>query len=135
MKNSLKGAITVSVVILTALVFIGGNGVYAGVQEEDKKPDLTPQRFFENFKNKKFMGEPLDFELKEVEVKKTIEFISRISGLTFTIEPGVEGTVTFKEKSVPWDRAFYHFLEQNELELVLEEDTLVVRKKEKPEEE
>lgn len=134
MKNSLKGVITVSVMILTALVFVGRSFVYAGVQEE-KKPDLSPHQFFENFKNKKFMGEPMDFELKEVEVKKTIQFISRISGLTFTIKPGVEGSVTFKEKQVPWDRAFYNFLEQNKLELVMEEDTLVIQKREKPKEE
>jgi len=134
MKNSLKGVITVTLMILTAFVFVGGSFVYAGVQE-DEKPDLSPRQFFENFKNKKYMGIPLDFELKDVEIKQAILFISRISGLTFTIEPGVEGTVTFKEKQVPWDRAFYHFLEQNELELVLEEDTLVIRKREKPKEE
>jgi len=134
MKNSRKRAIAVALMMLTASLFSVGSFIYAGVQE-DEKPVLTPRQFFENFKNKKYMGLPIDFELKDVEIKQAILFISRISGLTFTIEPGVEGTVTFKEKQVPWDRAFYHFLEQNELELVLEGDTLVIRKREKPKEE
>lgn len=116
-----------------ALVFVSGSFVYAGVQEE-KKPGLSSQQFFENFKNKKFMGLPLDFDLKNADLENVINFISRISSLTFKFKDVVKGTVTLKEKQIPWDKAFYLMLEQNELELVLEAETLVIQKKAEPEE-
>lgn len=125
MRNRLKGVLIVMIVL----------SVCVSGLEEEKKTTLTPQQFLENFKQKKFMGEELDFDLKNADIKKVIDFISRVSGFTFEVEPEVEGAVTLKEYMVPWDKAFYLFLEQNSLEIILEEEKFIVRKKELEEKE
>ncbi len=64
-----------------------------------------------------------------------IIYFSKVTGLNFVFKPGVEGSVTYTAKQIPWDKALYIFLEQNGLELVLEENTLTIQKKEKTEKE
>lgn len=130
MRNRLKGVLLIGVVLTLC---ISGWVSFAGMQEKEEAA-LTPRQFLENFNAKKYTGEALDFDLKDADLKKVFNFVSRVSGFTFEIEEGIEGVVSLKEYMIPWDKALSIFLEQNSLGITLEgeegSEKFIVRKKE-----
>lgn len=53
----------------------------------------------------KFYGKPISIETKDVDVREVIGFIAEESGVNLVIGDDVEGKVSLKLRSIPWDQA------------------------------
>jgi type IV pilus assembly protein PilQ len=64
---------------------------------------------------KKFTGDPISVNLKDVDLKDFFRLIHEISGLNVVLDPSVRGTVTLVLDQVPWDQALDIVLRNNSL--------------------
>jgi type IV pilus assembly protein PilQ len=64
---------------------------------------------------KKYTGEPISVNLKDVDLKDFFRLIHEISGLNIVVDPAVQGTVTLVLDEVPWDQALDIVLQNNDL--------------------
>jgi type IV pilus assembly protein PilQ len=64
---------------------------------------------------KKYTGEPISVNLKDVDLKDFFRLIHEISGLNIVVDPAVHGTVTLVLDQVPWDQALDIVLQNNDL--------------------
>ncbi|HET6144880.1 MAG TPA: type IV pilus secretin PilQ [Candidatus Acidoferrales bacterium] len=64
---------------------------------------------------KKFTGDPISVNLKDVDLKDFFRLIHEISGLNIVLDPSVHGTVTLVLDQVPWDQALEIVLRNNGL--------------------
>ncbi len=73
---------------------------------------------------RKYSGEPISVNLKDVDLKDFFRLIHEISGLNIVLDPGVKGTVTLVLDDVPWDQALEVVLQNNGLGRQLEGNVL-----------
>ena len=66
---------------------------------EASSQDTTPAP------EKKYTGDPISVNLKDVDLKDFFRLIHEISGLNVVLDPSVRGTVTLVLDEVPWDQA------------------------------
>ncbi|MCX6578781.1 MAG: type IV pilus secretin PilQ [Candidatus Aminicenantes bacterium] len=78
--------------------------------------------------DKKYLGDPMDFDFKNADLENVILFFSKLSGLSIVIDPGVTGTITARMYQVPWDQALQYFLKVNGLDMVREGNLLRIGK-------
>ena len=64
---------------------------------------------------KKFTGDPISVNLKDVDLKDFFRLIHEISGLNVVLDPAVRGSVTLVLDEVPWDQALDIVLRNNGL--------------------
>ena len=64
---------------------------------------------------KRYSGEPISVNLKDVDLKDFFRLIHEISGLNVVLDPSVHGTVTLVLDEVPWDQALDIVLKNNGL--------------------
>lgn len=69
---------------------------------------------------RRFVGEPITFSLRDADLVETLRAFAVISGLNMVVQPGVSGTVTVQLEDVPWDQAFEQILKINNLGYELE---------------
>lgn len=109
-------------------------------EKKPKKPDLdvikenngkkfTKSQLIQNLKNKTYTGELMNFNFKDAELANIIIFFSKITGLQMDLDKSIKGTVSCKFEQIPWDKALATFLADNHLELILEQEKLIIRKK------
>ena len=65
--------------------------------------------------DKKYTGDPISVNLKDVDLKDFFRLIHEISGLNVVLDPSVRGTVTLVLDEVPWDQALDIVLRNNGL--------------------
>jgi type IV pilus assembly protein PilQ len=65
--------------------------------------------------NKKYTGDPISVNLKDVDLKDFFRLIHEISGLNVVLDPAVRGTVTLVLDEVPWDQGLDIVLRNNGL--------------------
>ena len=70
--------------------------------------------------SRRYSGEPVSVNLKDVDLKDFFRLIHEISGLNIVLDPNVKGTVTLVLDEVPWDQALNIVLKNNGLECELE---------------
>ena len=75
---------------------------------------------------KKYTGEPISVNLKDVDLKDFFRLIHEISGLNVVLDPNVHGTLTIVLDDVPWDQALDIVLKNNDLARELEGNVLRV---------
>ncbi len=73
---------------------------------------------------RKYSGEPISVNLKDVDLKDFFRLIHEISGLNIIVDPNVNGTVTMVLIDVPWDQALDIVLKNNGLGSSLEGNVL-----------
>ena len=73
---------------------------------------------------KKYTGEPISVNLKDVDLKDFFRLIHEISGLNIVLDPSVRGTLTLVLDDVPWDQALDVVLHNNGLGRELEGNIL-----------
>jgi type IV pilus assembly protein PilQ len=73
---------------------------------------------------KKYTGEPISVNLKDVDLKDFFRLIHEISGLNVVLDPSVKGSVTLVLDNVPWDQALDIVLENNGLAKELDGNVL-----------
>jgi len=64
---------------------------------------------------KKYTGDPISVNLKDVDLKDFFRLIHEISGLNVVLDPSVRGTVTLVLDEVPWDQGLDIVLRNNGL--------------------
>ena len=64
---------------------------------------------------KRYTGDPISVNLKDVDLKDFFRLIHEISGLNVVLDPAVRGTVTLVLDEVPWDQALDIVLRNNGL--------------------
>jgi type IV pilus assembly protein PilQ len=64
---------------------------------------------------KKYTGDPISVNLKDVDLKDFFRLIHEISGLNIVLDPAVKGTVTLVLDEVPWDQGLDIVLRNNGL--------------------
>jgi type IV pilus assembly protein PilQ len=64
---------------------------------------------------KKYVGEPINFSLRDADIKEVLRTFAKISGLNMVIQPGVTGAVTVELDQGPWDQALEIILKTNNL--------------------
>lgn len=74
--------------------------------------------------SRKYTGEPISVNLKDVDLKDFFRLIHEISGLNIIVDPNVSGTVTMVLIDVPWDQALDIVLKNNGLGSTLEGNVL-----------
>lgn len=74
--------------------------------------------------NRKYTGEPISVNLKDVDLKDFFRLIHEISGLNIVLDPNVHGTLTLVLDDVPWDQALDIVLKNNGLERELDGNVL-----------
>lgn len=70
--------------------------------------------------NREYVGERLDFSLRDADLVETLRSFAVMSGLNIVIQPGVGGTVTVELQDVPWDQAFEQILKLHNLSYEVE---------------
>lgn len=70
--------------------------------------------------DKQFTGEPITLNLKDADIKDTLQRFSELTGLNIVLDPDVRGTVTVSLTDIPWDQALELILKINTLGYVLE---------------
>jgi type IV pilus assembly protein PilQ len=65
--------------------------------------------------DKKYTGDPISVNLKDVDLKDFFRLIHEISGLNVVLDPAVHGTVTLVLDEVPWDQGLDIVLRNNAL--------------------
>src|SRR5712692_2250720 len=76
--------------------------------------------------SKKYSGEPISVNLKDVDLKDFFRLIHEISGLNVVLDPAVKGTVTLVLDEVPWDQALDIVMRNNGLDKQLDGNVLRV---------
>ena len=76
-------------------------------------PQAAPQ--LASYDGKKYTGDPISVNLKDVDLKDFFRLIHEISGLNVVLDPAVHGTVTLVLDQVPWDQALDIVLRNNGL--------------------
>jgi type IV pilus assembly protein PilQ len=64
---------------------------------------------------KKYTGDPISVNLKDVDLKDFFRLIHEISGLNIVLDPAVKGSVTLVLDEVPWDQGLDIVLRNNGL--------------------
>ncbi len=64
---------------------------------------------------KVYVGEPINFSLRDADIKEVLRTFAKIAGLNMVIQPGVQGPVTVELDQVPWDQALEIILKTNDL--------------------
>jgi len=64
---------------------------------------------------KKYTGDPISVNLRDVDLKDFFRLIHEISGLNIVLDPAVKGTVTLVLDEVPWDQGLDIVLRNNGL--------------------
>jgi len=73
---------------------------------------------------KKYTGDPISVNLKDVDLKDFFRLIHEISGLNVVLDPSVHGTVTLVLDEVPWDQGLDIVLRNNGLTKEIEGNVL-----------
>ncbi len=77
-----------------------------------------------------YMGEPIDFKVRDMDLVDFFRVMSEISGLNISIDPDVSGKVTMSLMAVPWDQIFDLGLSTHKLVRKIEGNVVRVSKKE-----
>ena len=93
-----------------------------------KKATMTAKQLMENMKSHKYNGDPIKLHLKDADLANVLAMFTKVSGLKFTVETGVEGAITINQDKVPWDKLLHHLLEEHKLTLAEKDNGLVVGK-------
>ena len=79
---------------------------------------------------KKYTGEPISVNLKDVDLKDFFRLIHEISGLNVVLDPAVRGNLTLVLDDVPWDQALDIVLQNNGLDKQLQGNVLRIATRE-----
>ncbi|MCP5104279.1 MAG: TonB family protein, partial [bacterium] len=77
---------------------------------------------------KKFTGEPMDFEFKNARLSNIIQLLAKVSGTRINLQSGIDGQISCLMKKVPWDEALDLMLKVNDLYMTRDKDHIEIRK-------
>ncbi len=80
---------------------------------------------------KQYTGEPITLNLKDADIKDTLQRFSELTQLNIVLDPDVRGTVTVSLQEIPWDQALELILKINQLGYVLEGNVMRIASSQK----
>jgi type IV pilus assembly protein PilQ len=87
----------------------------AAIPEPQNPPASSQQPVAASSTDRKYTGDPISVNLKDVDLKDFFRLIHEISGLNVVLDPSVHGTVTLVLDEVPWDQGLDIVLRNNGL--------------------
>lgn len=75
---------------------------------------------------KKYVGEAIGMNFKDVDIRDVILIIGNITGKNFIVDQKVKGKVTINFTSVPWDQALDIILSMNNLGMTEENNVIMI---------
>ncbi len=78
--------------------------------------------------NQKFYGHPISVEFREADIKEVIDFLSEESGTNIVLSGDVEGKISVKLRSVPWDQALVIVMRSQELGYIRQGNVIRIAK-------
>src|SRR5690606_15385522 len=66
--------------------------------EEESPPGVFDQ-------NKEYSGERLTMNFQDIEIRAVLQLLAETSGINIVVSDSVQGNVTLRLQSVPWDQA------------------------------
>ena len=97
-----------------------------GLQNERDDNSLTPEQLLENLQTQSFSGERIDFVFSNTRIQDMIDYLEKISGIDFDIDPRIQNLATYHLEDVPWDQALASLLEDNELQILAGRDSVKI---------
>jgi type IV pilus assembly protein PilQ len=70
--------------------------------------------------DRQYTGDPITLNLKDADIKDTLQRFSELTQLNIVLDPDVRGTVTVSLTDIPWDQALELILRINQLGYVIE---------------
>lgn len=93
-------------------------------QQTQQAPGSQGGQMVTGCTNGRYTGEPINVNLKDLDLKDFFRLIHDISGLNVVLDPSVKGTLTIVLDDVPWDQALAIVLGNNGLECQLQGNVL-----------
>jgi len=90
---------------------------------------VTPSEAGTTESSRKYTGQPISLDLKDVDLRDVITMFGKATGLETRIEDSVQGRVSVAWHNVPWDQAFDSLLNDNGLTYRIESKTIIVSKR------
>jgi len=87
---------------------------------------LSPERLITNIQTQTYSGEKIDFIFANAEIKGMIEYLEKISGFDFDVDPRIKIRATYHMLQVPWDQALAAILNDNKLNIDLFKNSLKI---------
>jgi type IV pilus secretin PilQ/predicted competence protein len=69
---------------------------------------------------RQYTGDPITLNLKDADIKDTLQRFSELTQLNIVLDPDVRGTVTVSLTDIPWDQALELILRINQLGYIIE---------------
>ncbi len=119
--------------IIFLLLFISIK-ISAGISTKDKTINnpgktISAHEFLLNLKNKKYSGEVVNFEFIKTDFLTIIKQFSKKFKQSISVSPDIKRTIiTSLIYNIPMDQAFVVFMEQNELEAIVKNDIVFIKK-------
>ena len=99
--------------------------INAALQQQAQQQPAAPQnQLVTGCTSGRYTGEPINVNLKDLDLKDFFRLIHDISGLNVVLDPNVKGTLTIVLDDVPWDQALAIVLGNNGLECQLQGNVL-----------
>jgi type IV pilus assembly protein PilQ len=98
--------------------------INAALQQQAQQPVSAPGPMVTGCTSGRYTGEPINVNLKDLDLKDFFRLIHDISGLNVVLDPSVKGTLTIVLDDVPWDQALAIVLGNNGLECQLQGNVL-----------
>jgi len=87
---------------------------------------LSPERLITNVQTQTYSGEKIDFIFSNAEIKEMIDYLEKISGLAFDVDPRIKIRATYHMQQVPWDQALAAILTDNKLNIDLKKNGIKI---------
>lgn len=87
---------------------------------------LSPERLITNIQTQTYSGEKIDFIFSNTDIKGMIDYLEKISGLDFDVDPRIKIRATYHMQQVPWDQALAAILTDNDLNIDLKKNILKI---------
>jgi len=87
---------------------------------------LSPERLITNIETQTYSGKKINFIFSNAEIKGMIDYLEKISGLDFDVDPGIKIRATYHMQQVPWDQALAAILNDNKLNIDLIKNSLKI---------
>ena len=87
---------------------------------------LSPERLITNLQTQNYSGKKINFIFSNSDIQEMIDYLEKISGLDFDIDPRIKIRATYHLQQVPWDQALAAILADNELNIDLFKNSLKI---------
>ena len=120
-----EGAVPNSMPAASASLAMPPAVINAALQQQTQQPsNQQGGQMVTGCTSGRYTGEPINMNVKDVDLKDFFRLLHDISGLNVVLDPSVKGSLTIVLDDVPWDQALAIVLSNNGLECQLQGNVL-----------